>query len=301
MAQVRRDPAGAESWLRLGRRYLDAGDVVAARLCGERALALAPGSPHGLALAAAGARTDRGSAAATRDECERALASGAAHPHLSVTLALAHLAGGEDARAALHLRSALRALPHDIRVRRTLRTALARQSLLYRILSMPRLAALWLRGRLGKGVLGSLPLVEIASLTILMLAIMHNPFDERRPVVILFALGGMAGWWPLVATLEVLASRRLRSDEIPAGSAQAARDALAAGGPLGAALTSIAAVALGLLWRPMHEWQVAAFCVVFVVTNTVLLGGGYLVAEIARHIRATRRRRRVAELLAISR
>jgi hypothetical protein len=202
-------------------------------------------------------------------------------------------------QAALHLRTALTAQPHDIRVRRALRRVLARCSPLYRVVGAPRTAVDWLRGHLATSRFGFLPLIELGHLAFIFLGILLNPFHALRPAALFLGIGLMAVWWPLVASLEAMASVRLRSPEA-SRTAGRARDALAATGARAAALTSLAAVALVLLWRPVHEVLPAAFLLTFFAVNATLLGGGLLVTEIARHARLSRRCRRVAELLVIS-
>jgi len=298
IAAVRESPSRAAGWSELGRWYLDHGALEAARLCAARSQALDPSDRDAFLVLAATTSPDAQSPASARDLYIRTLAMGADHPYVHVNLALAHFAAGDDATATRHVRDALIGRPHDCRVRRALRAALARASPLYRLLVGPRRVVEWLRSRLATTRFGALPVIEIGYLVTLFIGVMHNPFNPHKAAAIFLATWFMAIWWPLLASLEAVASLRLRATARRQSTPGTDREALMPRGGVVMLLVATAVTASVALGRYVGEPLVGLFMMVFVELNSAFLVTGLMVTEIVRRARSSRYRARAEELIA---
>jgi hypothetical protein len=300
LSEVREAPGSAAAWSALGRWYLDHGSPDVARLCGGRSQALDPADQDALLLEAATTDPRRVGPAVARDLFSRAINAGVRHPFVDVNLCLLRLMTGDESSAARHLHQAVAASPHDLTVRRALRAALIRMSLLYRIVSLPRQVADWVRARLGRSFLGFLPVLEAGFLTVTVFGIMHNPFDTRQTAAILGATWMLTVWWPLVAGIEALAGLRLRSSPPSSGRPEAPREAVVPGSSLLTALVVAAALAAILLGQLGQVPLYLGFMSAYVDVNCLLLACGLLLTELVRRSRGERRRRRVYDLARLS-
>jgi hypothetical protein len=296
---LRRAPDSVAAWSDLGRWYLDHGSPEVARLCGGRSQALDPGDRGALLLEAATTDPRTVAPVVARELFARAVNAGIRHPYVDANLCLLRLAAGDDASAARHLRDAVVASPHDLTVRRALRAVLARASLLYRVVSIPRQVADWMRARLGRSLLGYLPLLEAGFLTVTIFGMMHNPFNAHQTAAVLCATLMLTVWWPLVAAMEALAGLRLRSRPA-SGRPDAASEALVPPPSIIAPLVVTAAVISIVLGYLIAVPLYLGFMSAYVDVNCLVLASGLLITETVRRSRSARRRRRVYDLALLS-